>query len=123
MTSDEIKQARAAWERLDAACAGLLASKCKRHPPYMGCAINCGDITNALAPEHAEAAPLITAALDALEQERREVERLRRELGQRNRSIVALNAHLKWCATNACSGEDTCWCDAHEAQRRTEATR
>lgn len=68
--SVDINAVRTAWERLDAACAGLLARQCKSHRPYMGCPLDCGDIENALDPEFAEARPLIAAVID-------EVERLR----------------------------------------------
>ena len=69
----DIDETQAAWERLEAACAGLLAQQCKRHPPYMGCAMDCSDVANALDPEFVEARPLITAALA-------EVRRLRSQL-------------------------------------------
>lgn len=66
-------EARIAWERLDAACGGLLARRCKSHAPYMGCPLDCGDVENALTPEFEQARPLITAAfgeIDALRKER-----------------------------------------------------
>jgi hypothetical protein len=65
--SVDVEAARLAWERLDAACAGLLARQCKSHRPYMGCPLDCNDVESALDPEHAEARPLINAALDEIE--------------------------------------------------------
>jgi len=42
---------------------------------------------------------------------------LREKLAERNRAIAALNTFLGWNATNACSGEDGCWCDAHQRSK------
>ena len=62
----DIAEARAAWERLDAACGSLLAQRCKSHRPYMGCPLDCSDVENALTPEFEQARPLITAAIDEI---------------------------------------------------------
>ena len=53
----------------------------------------------------------LESALRAAEEEL--AAQLETQLRQRNESIRKLNAHLGWNATNACSGEDGCWCDAH----------
>lgn len=69
--------ARLAWDRLDAACSGLLARKCRSHPPYMGCSMDCNDVENALTPELAETRPLIVAMLDELDALRAAITKVR----------------------------------------------
>jgi len=76
MTLD-LQAAKEAWAGLDAACSGLLASQCKRHASYMGCAMDCTDVANALVPEFATAAAIIPACIAEVERLRAECERLR----------------------------------------------
>lgn len=42
---------------------------------------------------------------------------LQNKLRQRNESLAKLNAYIGWNATDACSGDDGCWCDAHAGKR------
>ena len=46
-----------------------------------------------------------------------EFRELKNKLAQRDESIRKLNAYIGWNATNACSGEISCWCDAHEGNK------
>ena len=87
----DIDAVRAAWERLEAACAGLLAQQCKSHRPYMGCPMDCGDVTNALDPELAEARPLIAAVIEECHG-RRFDPNLRSELAEAHEALAAARA-------------------------------
>lgn len=120
-------QAATAWERLDAGCAGLLANQCKRHPPYMGCAMDCTDMANALDPEHAEARTAIPPALallaqlcDQLDAAREERDRLEAEADKihadRVRLADALRAWRTWAIQRALPWDKRD--DQHDDERR-----
>lgn len=86
-----VEAATRAWEQIDAACSGLLARQCKRHAPYMGCAMDCGDVANALDPELLNARPLIVEALGAVPQLLAECERQRLALDRIQDELMAAN--------------------------------
>ena len=46
-----------------------------------------------------------------------ERDKLKDKLRQRNEALANLNHYIGWNATDACSGEDTCWCSAHAKDR------
>jgi hypothetical protein len=62
----DLDAARAAWERFEAGCAGLLASKCSHHRPYLGCPLDCGDVENAIGQEWEIFRPLVGPLFDEI---------------------------------------------------------
>lgn len=60
---------------------------------------------------------LLDRFIDRAEEAMAEVERLRAERAQLVRSIRAHNGLLGRSASEACSGADGCYCDAHEHAR------
>lgn len=82
-----------AWERLDAGCAGLLASQCRYHRPYMECPLDCNDVENALDPEHAEARKSVSPALALLPAALRELKAAREELVNLRRAVEEYLPH------------------------------
>jgi hypothetical protein len=62
----DLGAARQAWEHFEAGCAGLVASKCSHHRPYMGCPLDCGDVDNAIGEEWAAFRPLVGPLIDEI---------------------------------------------------------
>lgn len=77
----DLAAARAAWERFEAGCAGLLAGKCAHHRPYMGCPMDCGDVDNAIGQEWEVFRPLVGPLLDEVTALRRSLDDLNDRLG------------------------------------------
>ena len=63
MTHPDLARAEEIWAAFESACAGLLANKCKRHMPYMGCPLDCNDVENAIEDEWNALRPLIPQLL------------------------------------------------------------
>lgn len=85
VTEVELAEARTAWDAFDAACAGLLASACRRHAPYMGCPLDCTDVENRIGDEFRALAPLVPALIT-------EVTRLRALLVDATEIIATIHA-------------------------------
>ena len=102
LTDDDIERVIDAWEKLEAGCAGLLASQCKHHAPYMGCPMDCNDVANAIEEEFASARTLLPAALAELKAWRPVIEAAKEWKRTRSTRTGACNANRAlWLAIDA----------------------